>query len=289
MSFFIDLKRKDAMDKVINNLKEWASLLKYGVPNTEDFIPSISTSLIQVTKDQPNSKELGSKVIEAIVRGDEYREFIYRYTGIVNALPEVEREAIENKYLKGFTYNEMRYGSSLVVGNDSIKKHLDRAYHNIALIDETISYSVNDYLTWKNSYYGKENAKARLKEKAYIYLSQLNKKNKIPDDKKTNMQEIRECLDLIPEIQRAALLNYIEEENKLTSYEYRKVKFAICCFMYIHKDFDYDIEEFKKDMSVAGNGWKKCFNHVVREVRLAKEKELEKEKKEGMKDENEKE
>lgn len=271
MSFFIDIKRKEARDLVIKNLEEWAFIMENGLPSTLDFMPSCSSSLIQVSSDKPN-RSADSITLDAIVHGDEYKTWTYRYTCIINSLAEPEREAIENKYINGYTFNEMRYGTDTLVGNMHIKRHLERAYHNIALLDEDIEYTVEDYLAWKCSFKGQENARRRKKERAYVYLSQLNENNKIPEDKMTDIKVIRQCLALIPELQRESLNNYIKKERPLTSYEYRKVKQAICSFMYIHDDFDYEIEEYQNDMSMTRKCWKSCFNHVVREVRIAKEK-----------------
>lgn len=272
MSFLIDIKRKNARDEVIKKLKIWAYMMKNGVPPATDFIPSCSTSLLIVSNDQPNPKGKEKQIIHAIIKEDEYKEFVERYTAIVYSLDELEKEAIINKYLNEYSSSEMKYGNNEILGNYNIYTYLERAYTNIVFMDETIDYDLNDYFEWKNSYYKKRSKQTEMRERALIYLSKLNTEI---SSKRIDEKEI-ECVNLIPELQREALMNYINKKKKLTSYEWRKVKQAICSFMYIHNDFDYDIEDYRQDMEDTNKAWKKCFNHVVREVRIAKERELKK-------------
>lgn len=157
MSLFIDVKRRAARDEAIKKLKVWAYMMKHGVPPVTDLIPSCSTSLLTVSKDQPNPKGKEKQIIEAIIKEDEYREFVNRYTAIVYSLDELEKEAIINKYLNEYSYSEMTYGNDKILRNRHAYTYLERAYTNIVFMDETIDYDLSDYFAWKSSYYGKRN------------------------------------------------------------------------------------------------------------------------------------
>ncbi len=261
----LDTKKFEAIMKVIEKLETYAQLMNYGIATVEErVVVGSSTSVIHVTNNSSNAMYLDGKVIHAITKEKEEKELVRQYTSIIDSLPALEKEVIIKKYLKEYTFKQLKEGTRSEIGISHPDIYLERAYINIALLDDYIDYTVQDHTDLKRMQIERENKKNKNKQLALLYLQQI--KNKEHSNKK-NVEMIEKCLDSIPNEERELLRKFVlkKHEDTFTRAQHFKIRRALLSFMYLYPEFDYTEKEYLMDIKKTTGGWKKCYEHVVLE------------------------
>ena len=257
--FFFE--RYQAIEEVKERLNLIASFYELGVPSIIDRVPSFTTSLLQVnTSGSNSSNDLGSKVTTANCAEELDFEFFGKYKKIIASLKEPYKDAITQIYINSKKLVELKKK------NDHIDERLNEAYLQIAVLDDTIPYSISDYLAFRK-YEQEQRAIKNTNKKEAIELIQLYCFN---TSKANEMNRYTsEILELLPETDREELILYIHNQNnKRSAYQYRLVNRAILSFAFLHKKFEYSEADYVEDLRKTGGGcrqkWKRQCNGYCR-------------------------
>lgn len=161
MGIFFDYKMAEAIDEVMSNLNCYADLIHYGIASTLDRVPSsFTTSVIRYSNNQGSSTDLGKKLVEAATEEQNEYYFVKKYTAIIESLNHLEKESVINKYIRGYSIEQMKNGTRDLPCNSYIEVYLNRAYINIALLDEQIDFTLEDYIQYQKMLTIKSNIKS---------------------------------------------------------------------------------------------------------------------------------
>lgn len=252
-------------DAVLENLNRYASLINHGIPSAFDRVPSTTTSLIKVNTDQVHPLNLGEKIVNAITDEQEDNVFIRKYTSIINSLPELEREVIIYRYINQYTFSQIMEGYKGINVISHPTMYIDRAFTNIALLDEDIPFTVDDYIEIKSKNNNLKNKYSIYKKTTLIYLQQYkNQNNKMnADSSNIDLDEMEKSLKCIAEVDKKWLLSYaFKEKSNYTPDQYIRIRRGILSFVYANHEFDCSDEEYLEAMKLTGRGWQKSYNYV---------------------------
>ena len=262
-TFFHEIE--ETFNLVLENLDRYSMLMNHGIPSAYDRVPSTTTSLIRVNNDQANPLNLGEKIVNAITDEQDDLKFIKKYTSIINSLPVMEKEVIVYRYLKHYTFQQIIDGYQNINAITNPSLYINRACINIALLDEEIPFTVNDYIQIKTRESNKKNNYTIYKKKVLLYLQQYKSYIEGLNINKCDIDiiKIAKCLKCLAETDKKWLLKYANRENEtFTADRYRRIRRGILSFIYLYDEFDYSNEEYLEAMKLTGRGWQKSYNYV---------------------------
>lgn len=244
----LKLKRNDAIACVKRNLKRYAYLKLYPM-NYLERLQSFSSSLIKVDKDKTmNTKDV--HMLQELEHEEEDYQLIIKYDYLLSSLLPENSSNLFRIYFEGERIVAIREE------NQNIFKIVNKSYEMLAVLDDDIDYTIDDYATYLKYEQSIRNRGGwNVKKEALAYLESYQNglyKN-----------EIDLVLNRIPKKEKELLMDYIENGNQrnYTSYEYRSIRRGLLIFAYYYYRIDFKHEDLLREIKKTGGGWEKVINN----------------------------
>lgn len=244
------IKQDAAITRVKDNLQKLADYIDE-MPTVFDLSKSYGSSVIKVN---PTATNFNSNALtKALDEEKSIIDFVDKYMAIIDSLESKYSDMVVNKYIKHKTSYDLRLGDDDVCGHSRYYKVLDEAYIQIALLDESINYTINDHL-FVMKFENIQQSKA-IHKLIVLFI----RHNEINYD-----EYLDYLIHALPETLFTALDDYITNNyNTDTTYQYQLVRRAIFTLALNHKDIRYGVNDFYDDLRLTGSGWKKYYNTVI--------------------------
>lgn len=205
----------------------------------EDYMPAFSTSFIKVnlTKSQAAND---NRIINSISNKDEiiqeYKQNLKKYNAAINILPDFCKTIIEERYIKFQTFENI--ANKLDIDIKKIWEYINKAYLLLALYDQNIDYSINDYIQSKLQVYSFQH----VIKMAVLYELKNTYLNDISDNKR--------LVKIIENTLNINLMNYIFMQERINLS--KKEKRAIYVYAFLSDQINFEANEFIKLMQKTG-------------------------------------
>lgn len=264
MSNDILFKRASAIEEVKSKLIIFADIMVNGYQTIVERVPSFTTSVLSMPKGSGSGIGLGEKVTQAIGKEIKEHEFIKEYSSIISTLSAEQQQIIYDRYFNNFKFKDLENGTEQRASNGRIYKKLNEIYTLIACLDDQIDFNFYDYVEAKKSDMLLSNEKkeiTKIKEQVIVFIRPLLFQKDITPEKNLCMM----IIDLIPKPEKETLLKYFEEQNKFTSYDYRRTTRALYTFAFLHPKIEMSETLFISVLKRSGNGWKRYLEEVKKQ------------------------
>lgn len=200
----LEQKREDALNEVENNLIQYSKAIEKYSDNICDYLPSTSTSIIKMPE-KTNNASSAKMILRAIERQEVHEKIIIRLERILNRLSDDQRILLQERFIfHKFENNTENY----------IK--LIKIYEIIAILDNDIDFSLNDYA------YLKKLEKREVKKEVFRsirndVISILKLYYELDEDNKD--PEIYQILEKFPKREYEAMDRYLKRAKKFQLYK----------------------------------------------------------------------
>ena len=200
----LEQKREDALDEVENNLIEYSKALKKYSDDICDYLPSTSTSIIKMPE-KTNNASSAKMILRAIEKQATQEKIINRLDRILNRLSENQRNLLVERFISNkFENNSLNYIA------------LIKTYEIIAILDNDIDFSLNDYASLKML------EKKGVKKKVFRsirndVISILSLYDELDENNKD--LEIYQVLEKFPQREYEAMKRYLKRAKEYQLYK----------------------------------------------------------------------
>lgn len=146
-------KREEALNKVKKNLNEMSIYCQFGLPTITELTQSGNVSVITINSDKPQGSGIyQNPIIKALEIEEDRKEFIKEQFTYISMLENKHQKIIVNRYLKNISINKMQYFVEFeYYSKNKLYAMHDEALEILAVLDNDIDYTLEDYIVSKTS------------------------------------------------------------------------------------------------------------------------------------------